>query len=637
MKKIHSLFGIAWLCFSSAVYSQSNTISYYVDANNGKDSNDGTTIATSFKSITKAKETVRKLDKYKGGDITIYLRGGIYVLDKTIVYNEKDGGTDNCKVIYRNYDDEVPVISGGEQISGWELFDKTKNIYRASAGNLTFRQLYVNGIRAIRAKNPNNTSTDKDRFHVVRWDEKKKIVTINKTEIANWENLTRVEFCTMSHFTGNHLRIASFTTDASNAYLIFRTPEIDLINGVEENFRTSGYPHGPVGYWFENAYELIDMEGEWYLNTTDHYVYYKPRSGGIMSDAVVIAPKLETLVSVEGTNFDTPVRNLQFYGIKFMHSAWLRPDSNGCVEYQAFHPFSNTQDSVTSCNSFTAPAGVYVAKADYIRFERCTFSHMGANALNLHYGTHNCTIVGNVVYDISGNGINEARQNVDNVGWVPAYIPLDSREICKNDTISNNYITNCGADYIGSVGIFCGMTKNVVIIHNEVGKLPYTGISVGWGWTSASGMPTVMRGNKINNNYIHDILLIANDGGGIYTLSTQPGSNCDYNYILNTTQTGRYHDEGTAGYTFNSNIVENIGKNWYRINQGKDITADNNYTNSSKVSIQGTNCPAPSNTHYYEKANWPKEALDIIKNAGLETKYKDIKGNLEKTEGKIIK
>jgi len=614
--------------FKSA-FSQSLATNYFVDAQKGNDANNGLSVEKPFKTISKAKDAVRFLDKSGSNNITVNLRGGTYFQAQTLEFKEKDGGTADCKIIYKNYKDEVPVISGGKLITGWKLFDKAKNIYRAPSNSLEFRQLYVNGIRAIRAKNPNNTNSDKDRYQVVRWDVNKKIVTINKSEIANWKNLTRVEFCTMSHFTGNHLRIASYTTDSSYAYLTFKTPEINVINGVEENFRTSGYPSGLVGFWFENAYEFIDMEGEWYLNAADNYVYYKPRSGEIMSSVDVIAPKLETIVSVEGTSFDAPVKNLQFYGINFMHSTWLWPDNNGCVEFQAFHPFSNTQ--ITSCNSFTAPAGVYVAKADYIRFERCIFTHMGANGLNLHYGTHNCSITGNVVNDISGNGINEARHNVENVGWEPAYIPSDSREICSNDTISNNYITNCGADYIGSVGIFCGMTKNVVIIHNEVCNLPYTGISVGWGWTSASGKHTVMSGNKINYNFVHDIMLIANDGGGIYTLSTQTGSHCDYNYILNSSGSGqgRYHDEGTAGYTFNNNVVENIGESWYRINQGTDITADNNYTNSTEVFNTGTNCPAPNNTHYYPKADWPEEAKEIIKNAGLEDSYKNIRDKLK--------
>ena len=619
--------------FKSA-FSQSLATNYFVDAQKGNDANNGLSVEKPFKTISKAKDAVRFLDKSGSNNITVNLRGGTYFQAQTLEFKEKDGGTADCKIIYKNYKDEVPVISGGKLITGWKLFDKAKNIYRAPSNSLEFRQLYVNGIRAIRAKNPNNTNSDKDRYQVVRWNVNKKIVTINKSEIANWKNMTRVEFCTMSHFTGNHLRIASYTTDSSYAYLTFKTPEINVINGVEENFRTSGYGYnGLVGFWFENAYEFIDMEGEWYLNTADNYVYYKPRSGESMSSVDVIAPYLETIVKIEGSSLDMPVRHLQFHGIDFSYATWLLPNSNGCVEFQAFHPFSNTQDSITSCNYFTAPAGVYVAKADYIRFEQCTFTHMGANGLNLHYGTHNCSITGNVVNDISGNGINEARPNVENIGWAPAYFPSDSREICSNDTISNNYITNCGADYIGSVGIFCGFTKKVTIAHNEVCNLPYTGISVGWGWGGLKDT-TVMSDNKINYNYIHDVMLIANDGGGIYTLGDQPNSLCNNNYCVSRSR-GLYFDEGTGHYSISNNVVD-ADDEWitFWTDRHHDDIAYHNFTNTLKNMDVGTNCVI-RNTVYVPDRNWPAEAKEIIKNAGLEDSYKDIKDKLKPKNQRI--
>ena len=378
------------------------------------------------------------------------------------------------------------------------------------------------------------------------------------------------------------------------------------------------------------------MEGEWYLDRTDGYVYYKPLNGEKMDQVEAVAAYLETIVKIEGSSLDNPVQNLQFKGIEFSYATWTWPNQNGCIEHQAFHLFSERQSEAgQSEEMWTPPAGVYVAKADYIQFQRCTFSHMGANGLNLHYGTHHCSIIGNVVYDISGNGICEGKHNEDNVPWNTPYRPQDLREVCSNDIISNNYVAKCGVDYKGSVGIFCGMTSNVTISHNEVCNLPYSGISVGWGWCKATDT-TVMINNKIIFNNVHHVNedSLMWDGGGIYTLSNQPNSLCSNNYTSSKCR-GLHLDEGSGHYFITHNVVES-GDDWISIWNPKqnNLVATDNYSSNFKQLNDGTNCIV-KNTIFVPDKNWPKEALEIIKNAGLESKYKDIKNKLMPQQQKI--
>ena len=113
--------------FKSA-FSQSLATNYFVDAQKGNDANNGLSVEKPFKTISKAKDAVRFLDKSGSSNITVNLRGGTYFQDQTLEFTEKDGGTENCKIIYRNYKDEVPVISGGKKITGWKLFDNARNI-----------------------------------------------------------------------------------------------------------------------------------------------------------------------------------------------------------------------------------------------------------------------------------------------------------------------------------------------------------------------------------------------------------------------------------------------------------------------------------------------------------------------------
>ena len=77
-------------------------------------------------------------------------------------------------------------------------------------------------------------------------------------------------------------------------------------------------------FYLTNAKELLDTEGEWYLDARASKLYYIPRKGENMSKAEVIVPAVETLLKVEGTP-DDPVKDVTFEGITFSHATWLRP------------------------------------------------------------------------------------------------------------------------------------------------------------------------------------------------------------------------------------------------------------------------------------------------------------------------
>src|SRR5690606_2644105 len=54
---------------------------------------------------------------------------------------------------------ERPVLSGGRSVTGWREYDADAGIWRARAGKGQLsRQLYVDGVRAIRARGEENPS-----------------------------------------------------------------------------------------------------------------------------------------------------------------------------------------------------------------------------------------------------------------------------------------------------------------------------------------------------------------------------------------------------------------------------------------------------------------------------------------------
>jgi len=158
--------------------------------------------------------------------------------------------------------------------------------------------------------------------------------------------------------------------------------------------------------------------------------------------------------------------------------------------------------------------------ADNIRFERNTFRQLGASALNLSMGANDNVVVGNVIADVSGSGISVDLNLEGN--------PADPRKVSRRNVIRNNDIAGTGRDYYQTVGIMVGYGDSTIIEHNELFEMPYSGISVGWGWEDRA---SVARNNLVRYNRVSGALNLMDDGGGIYLLSRQPGTVVAENYV----------------------------------------------------------------------------------------------------------
>jgi hypothetical protein len=548
---------------------------YYLSPS-GNDANAGTQ-ESPFKTIKKACDMVQSINKEMTGDIIVYLRGGTYTIDSTIHIGNSLSGTNGYTVKFMNYNGETPIISGGQAITGWTLSDAAKGIYQATGISFNFRQLYVNGVKAIRARTPNLLSGNNPNFwRFTGFDKNARNFQVESSKVSNWNNFTRVEMHLITQWGDNTMRLSSSSVSGSTAYLKIQSPEQDIIFQ-----RPYPWLAGSQPYFFENAYEFIDTEGEWYLNQSTNTLYYKPRAGETMSTATVIAPKVDTLLSIKGASTTNQAHNIAFTGINFLYTNYLRPSNYGFIDAQTGqYNLSATPDN----KQFVARpgAGVYVACANHIRFERNIFAHMGATGLDFNYGTHDDMIIGNVFTDIVGNGVSIAKFTQDTATeYHIAYNPSDTNERCVHDTIRNNYIYNVTTEMYGSCGIACGYPRMVNIVHNEVCYTNYSGISVGYGWTSNVN---AMSNNHIDSNNVHHIIQLLCDGGTIYTLSNQePNSTINYNYCHDFSLSqwaqygmwGIYPDEQSSGYTITGNVFVNAANS--EVNPYmKTVTAFNN-------------------------------------------------------------
>ncbi|MEU3980432.1 discoidin domain-containing protein [Streptomyces sp. NPDC026672] len=570
-------------------------------------------------SLTTAQDTVRATTRAGQHDIHVVLADGTYRLDHTLAFDAArgDGGGSDHTVTYEAAPGAHPVLSGGRRVSGWK--QGAGGVWQATvpAGTDT-RQLYVDGVRATRAQGASPT----------RFTRTTTGYTTSDTTLAGWKNVSDVQFVYNVGWTEMSCGVAS----VSGTTVTMDQPCFD--NSTKKGYGVNANLPDAV----ENARELLDDPGEWYLDRSAHTVYYLPRAGQDLKNADVEIPRLQTLVSGTGTT-QRPLAGLAFRGISFEYGGWTEPDGpNGFSEVQANMRLTGDDawEKQGSCDRFsttdpgTCPYGNWTMTPGNVVFDHTrdltitdsTFQHLGAAGLQLGRNVLGSTLRGNVFTDISGNGLE--------IGNGEDATPADLSVLPARNTVADNWIHDIAVEYTGGVGVFQGYTRDDVIEHNQINDVPYSGISSNWGWGRTD---TRTSGNKILDNLVFDAMQQRFDGGGIYVLGKEGDSLANGllikgNVVRNGGQGGHavYTDGGSeyvtmtgnamfgnatysmggckeadlpyGHFSFTGNYVEDTTPNW-ACGAPDDLTLDN-----TRVAADGTGVPA-----------------DIVAHAGLEPRY----------------
>lgn len=504
----------------------------------------------------------------------IWLSGGIHFLTQPWSL-----GASSKQLVLEAEPGSRPIISGGVLITNWQLPAKLPSgTPKASVGKvwkatiptiegkpLKFRQLWVNGQRAIRAQNP----PPGEFFRLTGWDKASQTAIIPTKALGNVQKPGQMEMVVDQVWEIAVLRLKSIAIKGTNALVTFKQPEsrIEFEHPWPPVIVSSNYA---APFFLVNAIEFLDSPGEWFADAAAGELYYWPRPGEDMARAEIIAPVLETLVRIEGS-LDMPAGNIQFKGITFAHTTWLRPSQQGHVPLQAGMFMLDAKKLSPKGTSYAPkldnlawigrpPAAVTVKNAGQISFENCTFEHLAATGLDFESGTFSNVVQGCTFRDIGGNGLQIGEFSQPNVETHTPFNPSDYRVICSRETIAHNHFSDCGVEDWGCMGICVGYAKEITVRNNEVCRMPYTGISVGWGWTKHLN---ASRDNLIAANHIHHVGQMLGDLGGIYTLSAQPGTVIAENYIHDITPSPfvpdpnhwfyLYLDEGSSYITVRDN------------------------------------------------------------------------------------
>ncbi len=598
----------------------------------GNDFNDGTRQspkATLTAALRQAREWRRTGDDRVQGGITVYMEGGTYALYEPVFIRPEDSGTKesptvirsavNEKTVTRSAADEKVVLSGGVRIKNWKKQGKlwVADVPAFNGRPLDFRQLWVNGEKAVRARDVEDFEK-MDRICSV--DEKNEVLYVPAVAVRRLidnKGKMKAEYAEMvlhQMWCVANLRIRSIEVQGDSAAVRFHQPESRIQfehPWPRPMVTTDGHNSA---FYLTNARELLDVPGEWYHDMDARKVYYYPREGENMQEAEVMVPAIETLVQVEGT-LDRPVCHIRFEKITFSYTTWMRPSKKGHVPLQAGMYLTDGYriDPKMQRDYLNHPldnqgwlgrpaAAVRIAAARQIDFERCRFEHLGSTGLDYEEAVQGGIVRGCLFRDIAGNGLLAGSFSPAAHETHLPYDPADRREVCTHQQINNCYFTEVGNEDWGCLAIAAGYVSDINIEHNEISEVPYSGISLGWGWTQTVNC---MRNNRVYANLIHHYAKHMYDVAGIYTLGSQPKSYVTENCVHSIYKPGYVHDPNHWFYLYTDE-----GSSF--------ITVRDNWTEGEKY-LQNANGPG----NVWEN-NGPKVDDAIRERAGLEAEYKDL-------------
>jgi hypothetical protein len=515
----------------------------------GSDDNPGTA-ASPVQTLQKAQQLVRRSNANMTSDITVTLADGYYRMTSPLTLDASDSGTNGHDVVWTAAAGAHPAVVGSTQIKGWSQVAGSDNVWVAQGpAGIQTRQLYVDGTRAVRA-----TGAVPSAATLASWKDPSGGFppTVELVYVGGWGPWTEGR-CPVASVTGGTINMAQPCWD----------------NSTKRGNNNVGPGSVGAATRAENAYQLLDTPGEWYLDVTSSKFYYIPLAGQTLGDLDVEAPVLEALVTGGGTAM-SPLHDVVFHGLQFSYATWMgASSSNGFSEVQANYLVWGTAGPTAGNAEYSwyqIPANVSLTYAQNIQFTDDAFVHLGGAGLALGNGAQNCLVQGNVITDTSGSAIELGNDDMRNATGADQTL---------GNTISDNHVFNTPVEYHAGIGIDVGYAASSSIVHNQIDHTPYSGISIGWGgWPDKQGQPALTNyshNNDVSYNLLVNIMQTLSDGGGIYTngQTTQShsyatGETVKGNVLhdLNHSFWGLYSDNGSDWMTVTGNAVWNGGSPW---------------------------------------------------------------------------
>ena len=456
----------------------------------------GTSSSDALGSLGDAQKAVRASIAAGDEDITVELASGLYVIDEPLNLTAEDSGTSGNPIVWKSDEARDVVISGGFHVTGWTSTG-SKGIYSASVPSGTkSRNLYVNGMAANYARRIIERSDFNATNTSMTWE------SSEYDWIMEAGDLDGAEIRGVQAFTD---RIAPIERVLDSREILMTRPSWDNnIIGYDTFSNPDGFYNVEFLTWIQGALSLLDDGGQYYLDSDNGTVYYKPLDGEDMDNIDTWLGIQEALVTFAG-DYDEPVHDIAFEGISFAHTTWLAPgEGMGYVDQQTgghigenrtFPEFEASRPWWSQM-----PAAIQISAAHDISFTGGNYTQMGAagfgvgNDANAYIsqvglGAQQISIVGGYFTQVMGNSIMVGGLRAD------AHHPSDPRMINSHITVSENVFWNTSSLISSTVPIMFTYTQNSNISFNDISNVPYSGMTHGYGWGSndEGGSPEYIR------------------------------------------------------------------------------------------------------------------------------------------------
>jgi len=485
-------------------------------------------------SLQAVQAQVRALRAQGHDGITVQLQDGTYRLQQPLQFDASDSGAGGRPVRWQAAPGAHPVLSGSRLVQGtrdgalWSF---------ALPSSDAASSIYIDGQR--------------------RWPSR---TGACPHCVVDAKGLSNVPLAILHSLQAGSLAVMHERwRDFRCGVVVVGQDRVDLAQPCWHNAALDSVKNGwsvasPVGKyyagvdWFENLAGDPSAPGSYTVDTAHHVLRYRPLPDEAAQAPSIELPALEQLLVLKGAH------DLVYSGITFAGTEWRKPESvDGYVPLQAGYLVDGNSRTALPDNGegmTRIGSAVDVEAGRDIVFDRDSFQHLAAAGIALAGGTHGAAVTNSRFTDIGGGGVFAG----DTEGH-----PADPASKSSNIVVADNRIDHVALAYRDNVAIMAGFVNGLVIAHNTISDLPYSGISVGWGWDYEGDAP-VQSSIHIVANRIERVMLQLADGGAIYTQAqSTPGTSCVVRNVADMRHSGEgngiYLDEHSTYFDVKHNVV----------------------------------------------------------------------------------
>ena len=537
----------------------------------GDDANDGS-YAHPFATLEKARDAVRAMDKTGRNGITVEVAAGEYRVS-SLVFTAADSGTENCPVVYRACGDGEVVLNGGLTLphaaftkAAGALAERfpaearahvlAADLFALGVTREQYGELYAIGSYTMADKYDGDWTGE--LYCELFIDD-------CRQTIARYPNGTEYLYTgkVISEGQGRDSYMSTWATEGG----VLRNPAPDV-------YQMNKALSDRIASW-------KTLEGVWMFGYfSNDWADASTPVGAVDREARTISPAFAAMF---GAKKGAPY---YFFNVPEELDApgeWYLDRENGVLYFyppEGFSESSSVELSLTTDN-------IIKAGADHLTFDGFTIKGTRGDAVSIT-GSGN-TVENCLIKNVAGNallvtGYNNLVLNNEITRTGKGGVILDGgdRETLKhgNNRAENNLVHDWSEIYETYQPAFTLNGVGNVCAHNEMFNSPHEAVTY-------SG-----NDHLIEYNLIHDVNLLTDDGGAIYSGRRWDwyGTVIRYNLIYDLGSgdhkpVGIYMDDALAGQTIYGNLIVNAPNFGLQLGGGQDLIVHDNIVVNSFVPI----------------------------------------------------